>query len=303
MKSLVVGLSFGQLYKDVLLKMGHQVITVDNDPNKQADFLELTTALATHSPFDTAHICVPNHLHYKTAQKVAPCANMVFVEKPGVESTNHWRLLNSLHKPTKFMMTKNNMFRDNIDQMQQSVDASDLVQINWINKNRIPGPGTWFTNKKYALGGVSKDLLPHLLSLFVQLSNGKYKDYKVEKFDKDQRWSLNDCVGTEYGEVNKDGVYDVDDEAEITLSNGEKTFILKTMWKSNMHDDVAMHFYKDGESHLESIQLGLCPESAYEQMIRSSIVHKDDDAFWNKQLDYDLWIQELINERSIDTVH
>ena len=83
----------------------------------------------------------------------------------------------------------------------------------------------------------------------------------------------------------------------------EKTFILKTMWKSNMHDDVAMHFYKDGESHLESIQLGLCPESAYEQMIRSSIVHKDDDVFWNKQLDYDLWIQELINEGSIDTVH
>ena len=66
MKSLVVGLSFGQLYKDVLLKMGHEVITVDNDPNKQADFLELTTALATHSPFDTAHICVPNYLHYKT---------------------------------------------------------------------------------------------------------------------------------------------------------------------------------------------------------------------------------------------
>ena len=135
------------------------------------------------------------------------------------------------------------------------------------------------------------------------MTNGKYKDYKVEKFDKNQRWSLNDCVGTEYGEVNKNGVYDVDDEAELTLSNGEKTFILKTMWKSNMHDDVAMHFYKDGESHLESIQLGLCPESAYEQMIRSSIVHKDDDAFWNKQLDYDLWIQELINERSIDTVH
>ena len=44
MKSLVVGLSFGQLYKDVLLKMGHEVITVDNDPSKQADFLELTTA-------------------------------------------------------------------------------------------------------------------------------------------------------------------------------------------------------------------------------------------------------------------
>ena len=66
MKSLVVGLSFGQLYKDVLLKMGHEVITVDNDPSKQADFLELTTALATHSPFDTAHILSLIHISEPT---------------------------------------------------------------------------------------------------------------------------------------------------------------------------------------------------------------------------------------------
>ena len=112
MKSLIVGMGFGQLYKDVLTKMGHDVITVDRDQSKNADFIELTTALATHSPFDTAHICVPNHLHFKVAQKVAPHSKIVFVEKPGVESTNHWRILNNLNKPTKFMMTKNNMWRD-----------------------------------------------------------------------------------------------------------------------------------------------------------------------------------------------
>ena len=58
------------------------------------------------------------------------------------------------------MMTKNNMFRDNINEMQQPLMQVILVQINWINKNRIPGPGTCPINKKYALGGVSKDLLP-----------------------------------------------------------------------------------------------------------------------------------------------
>ena len=49
-------MGFGQLYKDVLTKMGHNVITVDRDQSKNADFVELTTALAAHSPFDTAHI-------------------------------------------------------------------------------------------------------------------------------------------------------------------------------------------------------------------------------------------------------
>ena len=46
MKSLIVGMGFGQLYKDVLTQMGHEVVTVDRDQTKKADFIELTTALA-----------------------------------------------------------------------------------------------------------------------------------------------------------------------------------------------------------------------------------------------------------------
>ena len=126
-------MGFGQLYKDVLTKMGHNVITVDRDQSKNADFIELTTALATHSPFDTAHICVPNHLHFKVAQKVAPHSKIVFVEKPGVESTNHWRILNNLNKPTKFMMTKNNMWRDSIKEMYDKALKSDVVQLSLIH--------------------------------------------------------------------------------------------------------------------------------------------------------------------------
>ena len=94
----------------------------------------------------------------------------VFVEKPGVESADHWRILNNLNQPTRFVMTKNNMWRDNIEEMKTKFASSDLVQINWINGDRIPSPGTWFTNSKFALGGVEKDLLPHLMSLFVAAS-------------------------------------------------------------------------------------------------------------------------------------
>ena len=39
MKSLVVGMGIGQLYKAVLLELGHTVFTVDYDINKDADYV------------------------------------------------------------------------------------------------------------------------------------------------------------------------------------------------------------------------------------------------------------------------
>lgn len=303
MKSLVVGLGFGQLYKDVLTKMGHQVITVDINPDTKPDFVELTTALQTHAPFDTAHICVPNFLHYKTALKVAPHSKIVFVEKPGVETINHWRLLTNLNKSTRFMMTKNNQWRNNIKEIKECCNNSDIIQINWVNKNRIPNPGTWFTEKAKAFGGVSRDLLPHLISLFVAVNPDNYKDFQLKKYHTQQRWSLDDCKSTDYGTVKSNGIYNVDDSATMELTLNEKTYILYANWRSNLMDDVAVHFYKNGNSHLKSIPLGLCPEQAYESMIKNSLIHLKDNDFWNKQIEQDLYIQELVNEESSVIVH
>ena len=84
-----------------------------------------------------------------------------------------------------------------------------------------------------------------------------FKDYSVKKFTTEQKYTLEDCTGTDYGVVDKSGVYDVPDHAELTLSNGDKTFILNASWKSPFGDDIAMHFYKGGESNGESIQLSL----------------------------------------------
>ena len=303
MKSLVVGLGFGQLYVDILKRMGHEVITVDINPDANGDFTELTTAISAHAPFDTAHICVPNHLHYKTALKLAEHTKIVFVEKPGVETINHWRLLTNLNTSTRFMMTKNNQWRNNIKDITKNCEASDLIQINWVNKNRIPGPGTWFTDKSKAFGGVSRDLLPHLMSIMMSVNKNTYQDFKVKKYHTEQRWNLSDCTGTDYGVVNENGVYDVDDSATMELTDGNKTYILYANWKNNLHDDMAIHFYKDGESHLESISLGLCPEQAYEEMIKNSLIHLEDDMFWNNQLEQDLYIQEKINDESKDIIH
>ena len=326
MKSLIVGLGFGQLYKRVLEKMGHNVITVDINSKHKPMFLELTTALATHPEFDTAHICTPNNTHYTIAQKIAPHCKMIFIEKPGVQNAQQWQILVSSNKNTKFIMTKNNMWRTKlwIESIVAKTNKSDVVHINWRNYNFIPNPGSWFTNKALAYGGVSRDLLPHLLSLFISLNPDTYKDYKLTKFHKEQKNTINSLIeetykatgdnrAGNYGTINPNGVYNVDDLVELEFSNNERTFKLTADWKagdklptneSNQeNDDIALHFFKDNKEVEEVQQLGLCPESAYEQMITNCITHNDDNAFWQKQLEYDLWIHEIITNDDETIIH
>ena len=67
-RSLIIGMGIGQLYKDVLTKLGHEVVTVDLDPTK-ADFTDIKLAISKHSWFETAHICTPNFTHKKNSIK------------------------------------------------------------------------------------------------------------------------------------------------------------------------------------------------------------------------------------------
>jgi hypothetical protein len=159
MKSLIVGMGIGNLYKDVLAKLGHEVVTVDNNPNVKADFTDVDPALLS-GPFDTVHICTPNYTHENIARLAAPLAKIVFIEKPGVESSSAWGDLITDFPDTRFMMVKNNMWRNNIPELAASASIAKTVNIRWIRKNCIPHPGSWFTTRKLAYGGVSRDLMP-----------------------------------------------------------------------------------------------------------------------------------------------
>jgi predicted dehydrogenase len=100
-RSLVIGMGIGNLYKDVLTKLGHQVVTVDQDSAKGADFESVDSALVVHGLFDTAHICTPNFTHFEIAARVAPHTKIVFIEKPGVATSDTWSKL-----VTKFNKTR-----------------------------------------------------------------------------------------------------------------------------------------------------------------------------------------------------
>lgn len=291
--SLIVGMGIGQLYKKVLTELGHEVTTVDQDIKKMADFPDIKSAIMARGPFKTAHICTPNFTHEKLAYDLAPYAEIIFIEKPGLKTKDDWLRLVYAFPLTRFMMVKNNMWRKYIPELQGYSRVADAIDLNWINKDRIPSPGSWFTTKELAFGGVSRDLMPHLLSLFIAL-NPDYKKCKIINKYSIRQWDLSRLETTEYGGVNKEGTYDVDDKSHIQFSYENKIWNLTADWKSNTEDNRAIHF--NGHPIKLSIELGLCPEEAYKNMIVDALENMYNKDFWHTQLEYDTWIHERMEE-------
>jgi predicted dehydrogenase len=286
-KALIIGLGFGQaVYKPVLTELGYEVITVDMDTSKGADFSNLDDAIRVHSKFDTVNICTPNFTHIELARKIAAFTKIVFVEKPGVVNSEAWRWLCADYPKTRFMMVKNNQYRDTITQFKELADKRSIVKVVWNNKNRIPNPGSWFTTKELAFGGVSRDLIPHMLSYYVTLT-----DYtKGNKLYSTalQRYELENIIDTDYGRVDYNGTYNVDDFCEFEFSNNGTKWILSANWKDNKADDVYISFDD------VKFPLGLCPEEAYKTMIENAVTNLNNDMFWKEQLQQDLWIHKQI---------
>lgn len=272
--------------------MGAEIITVDSEQSTNPNFVELTTAIEAHPEFDTAHICTPNKTHFALAKKLSGHAKIVFVEKPGVKSVAQWTALTH-DKQTKYVMTKNNQYRDNIGEMANLGQKMSSIDLNWKNKNRIPSPGTWFTNKDLAFGGVSRDLLPHMLSLLFVLAPNDYESYNIIDKKIEQRYRLEDCTDTDYGKVKEDGVYDVDDSAYLKLVGPNNIIKVNTAWRTDEEDDIAVHMYK-GDIKFRSFSLGLCPEEAYKKMIDNHVKNLNNEEFWKEQNKQDLFIHKIL---------
>lgn len=283
--SLIIGMGIGQLYQQRLEQLKIATTRVDLNPDRSADYQNVADALTRQ--YLTAHICTPNHTHESIADQIADHASIVFIEKPGVQTADNWQQLVNRHPYTRFMMVKNNQYRDNAEQMQQLYLYSNKVRVHWINRDRVPNPGTWFTNRELAFGGVSRDLLPHLLSLYTLLEP-EYASTVWTTQLAEQRWQLKDLTATDYGTVNPNGVYNVDDRVELTGHIGSRELSFIADWRSDQEEDIAIYFDD------VRIPLGLCPDRAYGRMIQTAIDNYENDEFWQQQLAMDLWIQRTI---------
>lgn len=293
MKSLIIGMGIGNLYQEVLTNLGHEVVTVDLDPSK-AQYSSVQDAIQDHEYFDTVHICTPNFTHKGIAYQVAEVAKIVFIEKPGLRTTSEWQDMVRTFPHTRFMMVKNNQWRTNIRDLQKLASISKEIGLYWINKNRVPGPGTWFTTKELAFGGVSRDLMTHLLSLY-QVLNYSYKTTPKIEASMEQRYCLEDVSDTEYGSVKADGIYDVDDVCKFTYIGPQREWNLVADWRSTTVDCRAIYFtLLDGTT--EKFELGLCPTEAYQAMIVDAITNLNNQKFWDDQLAKDLFIHNTIDQ-------
>lgn len=290
MNTLIVGCGFGDaVYKSIYEKIGSTITRVDPDVFKNPDFTSVDK-IPSNMNFDTAHICVPNYLHEDVAESIADKCKIVFVEEPGVQSSTRWNRLVGFNPGTRFIMTKNNMWREEIPILVKKSAQSHIIDIEWRTKNRVPRPGSWFTEKSKSLGGASKDIIPHLASIMIALAGDNWKYCKIIENVKKQFWDLKTIIadGSDYGPINPIGVYDVDDTAIIKTDINGRTYILDAAWKTNEPDRIGIFF--NGK---DFTPLGLCPKIAYEKMILDCLNNIDNEDFWFNQFEIDRFLHTL----------
>jgi predicted dehydrogenase len=290
---LIVGMNIGKVYGEELSKRNWKVDYVDIDSKKEPTFLSLEQ-VKSKNQYDAAIICTPNYLHEEhmeyCAKNLVKGFGYIFYEKPGIKN-----IINVNHMKFKyhcnFVMTKNNLFRPQLVGLRDLIYTQQKlisdISINWTNKNRIPFPGHWFTNKEKAFGGVSRDLLPHLLHFMcgiVERSKLSLKDHK-----KVSNFNMNTITSTDYGEINNiNPVYDVDDSCYMIFKySNNNTFDIKlnASWKTldgSEERNITIN-YKDGTKFV--FEFGLCPAIYYGDMI---------EQIYNRQID-DKFLSELDN--------
>jgi predicted dehydrogenase len=286
-KALIIGMGIGQLYQKVFTELKYEIETVDI--LHKATYKDAADAKGN---YDIAVICTPNFTHEEIARTIASKCKIVLIEKPGLQDSKCWQCLVEDFPDTRFMMVKNNQYRKEISKYKRLAEASDRVQAIWNSRDRIPFPGGWFTTKEKAFGGVSRDLLPHLLSYYTVLTD--YKNSTRLFGHAIQRHQLKDITRTDYGNVNPNGTYDVDDFAELEYKNGDCLWVMSSNWKDGVNDDIFLSFSMKNSAVKES--LGLCPEEAYKTMIETAVKNVDKNAFWEDQYDQDIWIHKQLEK-------
>lgn len=294
LKSLIVGLGIGRLYESQLRFLGAQITTVDSNPEVKADYLAIQDIPATER-FDTAHICTPNFLHETHARLCAERSRVVMVDKPGLRSSTDWLKMVADCPDTRFMMVKNNQWREQIIGLGMLARKAKTINIIWNNCDRVPKPGSWFTTKALAWGGVSRDLLPHSLSWVQALFPDTWEDARLLSVKKEQKWQLSNLTGSDYGEIVVGGTYDVDDRASMEFILHGRNINLRADWRTDLPDARYVELIFDDTTTLR-YEFGLCPEYAYRRMVQEAFERTDDNIFWRGQLARDVWIHKMIGK-------
>ena len=268
MKALLAGYGGigSNVYYPELKKLGYEAETLDTS----AEGVTYKDISQIDKAYDIAVICTPNFTHGPIATELAKLGTKrIFIEKPGLATSDAWKNLCNSYPNTQFHLVKNNLYRldyGNIFNMNHKKIIG--VDINWLNGNRIPNPGSWFTTKHMAFGGISRDLMPHLYCFAIKLFGAG--PLLTSKFNQAsyKRWDLKSITTTDYGTVYPDGTYDVDDTALAAAKIGDITLKMSASWKEGYDKQSVTLFFDDGTTYEWSF--GLCPADAYGRMLQDT---------------------------------
>lgn len=275
-KALVVGLGMGQQYKNWLEQLSFDVTTIDPDLNKNADFVTIETCLDKHNKFDLVYIGTPNYTHEPIARQLVNHTKILLIEKPGFQTHSHWMNFVKEFYQTRIMMVKNNQYRPERNIWRDMAYRSEKVCVTWQREKGIPS-SPWFIDPVKSYGGVSRDLMPHMLSYFTN-----FTDYSNSITIKRQKEDLLN-IGIDTWCI-----------MEYTAANDKKTqWILFTDWQNESYDSASIEFIISGHSHIYDLG-SLCPSEPYLDMITDCVKNVDNDNFWNEQLAQDLWIHQQL---------
>lgn len=136
---------------------------------------------------DGVIIATPNDTHYTYTMKVLNKGIGVLCEKPVALKTREVNDIMRLakEKNTVYVPGFVNRWRQDIQMAYQEIRKGTIGSINrieagWLRKSGVPRPGTWFTLRKHAGGGVLTDLGSHIMDLcLLFLGDAKPIDYQL----------------------------------------------------------------------------------------------------------------------------
>jgi oxidoreductase len=126
---------------------------------------------------DLIIIATPNIFHVEYAEKILNHDISVFIEKPICLNQAEYQRLYEAAKASRaqFIPSRASFLRSDIGYIQsllqkdKSLGRVRSITLEWIRASGIPAPGSWFTDKALAGGGVGYDLGWHMLDVGLSL--------------------------------------------------------------------------------------------------------------------------------------
>ncbi len=128
------------------------------------------------SGLDAVIISTPNYSHSEYALAAIEHDKHVLCEKPFTISLSETQKLLTAAETHNTVILPGfvNRFRDDIKQLMESIHTHigtiRKIDAGWIRKDGAPRPGTWFTSKNMAGGGVLIDLGSHIVDLCLMIA-------------------------------------------------------------------------------------------------------------------------------------